>query len=474
MPLYGNRSKNWSVTDKQSTPNQDHITKNRLRPQDKPIHSWYRFVLGYPPHLVREYLDKFEADPARDWVFDPFSGTGTTPVEARLQGFCSLATDANPMTALATRVKLRWELDLGQVQTCLAEIIAIAAQALTGLDICARPRMQQLSLFPDKVDTLIGASNGNYQAITALDLEHLVSPESKKVIPKGFISQKPLARVMALRYAIEKTLRDRADIYEFMALALANTIITDAGNVGFGPEVYRKKPAKEDPDVFGAFVTTVEQMIADLETIKYKYRRPFPQALSARDDARVLNSLQNVPPIGIVITSPPYPNEKDYTRSTRLESVLLGLITSKKELREIKNGLLRSNTRNVYVKDNDDNYIADVPSIIELALSIEAKRLELGKTSGFERMYHRVTRLYFGGMHRHLAALYPKLKPGARLAYVVGDQASYFRIPIYTAKLLADVAVRLGYKVEGIELWRTRWSSAMMQNIDENVLILRR
>ena len=32
-----------------------------------------------------------------------------------------------------------------------------------------------------------------------------------------------------------------------------------------------------------------------------------------------------------VITSPPYPNEKDYTRTTRLESVLLGFIRTKQD-----------------------------------------------------------------------------------------------------------------------------------------------
>jgi DNA modification methylase len=30
--------------------------------------------------------------------------------------------------------------------------------------------------------------------------------------------------------------------------------------------------------------------------------------------------------VDAVITSPPYPNEKDYTRTTRLESVLLGFL----------------------------------------------------------------------------------------------------------------------------------------------------
>ncbi len=86
----------------------DYVVKNRLQTQDEPIHSWYRFVLGYPPHLVREYLEKFQADPERDWVLDPFCGTATTPVEARLRGFAVIGTDANPIALLATRVKLNW------------------------------------------------------------------------------------------------------------------------------------------------------------------------------------------------------------------------------------------------------------------------------------------------------------------------------------------------------------------------------
>ncbi len=74
----------------------------------------------------------------------------------------------------------------------------------------------------------------------------------------------------------------------------------------------------------------------------------------------------------------------------------------------------------------------------------------MGKTSGFERMYARVTKLYFGGMARHLADMRPTLRPGAQLAYVVGDQASYLRIMIRTGQLLADIAQALGYEVGGL------------------------
>jgi hypothetical protein len=37
----------------------DRADPNRLAPSDPPVHGWYRFVLSYPPHVVREYLERF-------------------------------------------------------------------------------------------------------------------------------------------------------------------------------------------------------------------------------------------------------------------------------------------------------------------------------------------------------------------------------------------------------------------------------
>ncbi len=88
-------------------------------------------------------------------------------------------------------------------------------------------------------------------------------------------------------------------------------------------------------------------------------------------------------------------------------------------------------------------------------------------------MYHRVTRLYFGGMARHLESLKRVLKPGAQLAYVVGDQASYFRIMIRTGQILGQIADSLGYDVIGRDLFRTRAATATRSKINEEVLVLR-
>jgi hypothetical protein len=115
----------------------------------------------------------------------------------------------------------------------------------------------------------------------------------------------------------------------------------------------------------------------------------------------------------------------------------------------------------------------DHAEIQALAAEIERCRVELGKTSGFERLYARVTRLYFGGMARHLAELRPFLKPGAQLGYVVGDQASYLQVLIQTGRLLSEIATTLGYEVVRIDLFRTRLATATRQQLREEVVVLR-
>ena len=190
-------------------------------------------------------------------------------------------------------------------------------------------------------------------------------------------------------------------------------------------------------------------------------------------DSRRLKELLAPRSIDAVITSPPYPNEKDYTRTTRLELVFLGFLNHMADLRALKRSLVRSNTRSVYKDDDDDSWIADNERIAEIAAKIEGRRIELGKTSGFERLYARVTKLYFGGMFRHLRDLRTVLKPGALLAYVVGDQASYLQVMIRTGEILSDIARTLGYEVVGIDLFRTRLATATREQLREEVVVLR-
>ena len=74
---------------------------NKLYPEDRAIHEWYRFILSFPAHLVRNYLERFEIDRSQR-VLDPFCGTGTVLVECKKRGIFHEGIEANPM-------KYMWE-----------------------------------------------------------------------------------------------------------------------------------------------------------------------------------------------------------------------------------------------------------------------------------------------------------------------------------------------------------------------------
>ena len=99
---------------------------NKLRFTDRTGHRWYRFVLSYPPHLVRNYVAKFGLG-ARHRVLDPFCGTGTTLVECKKLGIDSIGIDANPACVLASRVKTNWDLDLRCIEQLSQQVVASAS-----------------------------------------------------------------------------------------------------------------------------------------------------------------------------------------------------------------------------------------------------------------------------------------------------------------------------------------------------------
>ena len=291
--------------------------------------------------------------------------------------------------------------------------------------------------------------------------------ETKKLLLKGSISPLPLHKVLALIEVLDE--ERSSPYYRHELLALAKLLPSEIGNLRFGPEV-GVGVIKQDAPVVGSWLSQVWHMANDLRVLSAISETP-ANALSG--DARDIGALLDPQSVDAVICSPPYPNEKDYLRIVRLESVLLGFIENQPQLRSLKQRLVRSNTRGVYKGDEDDKWIRSNRNIARIAEEIEARRIALGKDSGFERAYHRVTKLYFGGMARHFESLSRTLRPGARLAYVVGDQASYLRVMIRTAKLLAEVAVSQGYELEGIDLFRTRHATATGEQLREEVLLLR-
>ena len=417
-----------------------HPVATPVRPQkilNGEVHDWYRIILGYSDHLVSQLIDRFNIQEG-DWVLDPFCGSGTTLVECLKRGVNAVGIDANPSSCFAARVKTDWTLDGRRLREN-------AAKAKLGYlrEIRTKHHLEDPTyLYLDKAG----------------------------FIKRGWISEKPLRKALALKIAIQ-ALKATPRYKSALMLALVAEVTSSASNIKFGPELYCG-PSKENHDVLNGFLCRVERMGADLATVSDVARSKVSVVQGDSRDCGALPEVSRHAPYAAIICSPPYPAEHDYTRNSRLELAFLDHVPDLAALRVIKKAMIRSHSKGIYVTDSDGDEVAGNVRVTAVVQEIE-KKAEL-KTHGFARYYPIVAKEYFGGIKKHLAAVFPLLKEDGFCAYVVGDQSSYLGVHIPTAEIISELAHQVGFKTATIEHWRNRWSTTNSRNMEEHILVLRK
>lgn len=71
---------------------------------DYGTHGFHRYVGRFPSHLIRALINSFGAT-SEDIVLDPFCGSGTTLVEARMLGVKAKGIEISPLSAIMSHVK---------------------------------------------------------------------------------------------------------------------------------------------------------------------------------------------------------------------------------------------------------------------------------------------------------------------------------------------------------------------------------
>ena len=282
---------------------------NALLPSDTAAHDWYRFVLSFPPHLVREYIDRLDVND-HEVMLDPFCGTGTTLVECKKLGIPSVGVEALPSSAFVANTKVDWSVDPKALMDRAETVSQRAIKMLHDEGIADEP---------------------TNDTVNPAELRRL-PPEAAKLIFKNAISPLPLHKTLVL---VDELKRHQSDSYtDHEMLALASAIVGDISNLKFGPEVGVGK-IKKDAPVVAAWLRRLTKIaddlsdLADYDTISEVHC----------GDAREIDQILEPNSVDAVITSPPYPNEKDYTRTVRIESVVLGFFEDRMDLRATKQHL---------------------------------------------------------------------------------------------------------------------------------------
>jgi DNA modification methylase len=439
-------------------PNRQRHEQSKQALEDPVVHRWYRFPLAYSDHFVADSCEKLGVSPG-NLVLDPFCGTGTTLVECKKRSINSIGIEANPALALISRVKTTW---------------TIRPDRLLGR---ANNAIQEAGDVLEDIET---DSLGNYrdrERATVRSKKLLTnSPAAEYIMRAGLIDRRwineaSMFKGIAIKLAIERV-SPRKDAYQRALYAGLVTAFVQVSNMRYGPELYvsRKLPTT---DMATAFVKNVEAMAEDLAIVRQS--RNSGTSLVIAGDSREVDKIllsNGIPRVKYVITSPPYPNEKDYTRATRLELILMGFIRNQKDLRSIKKLMIRSNTKGIYKDDDEGDLVGNIRSINQLVETLTERTKQ--KTDGFARLYPRVITEYFGGMYRHLRSISRSLEPGGKCILVVGDQRTYQRTHVPTADILGEIAEQtdIGLRVIDIEIWRNRIGTTGRKPIPERVLYL--
>jgi len=443
---------------------------NLSRLKDLSIHDWYRFVYAYSDQIITGLVDEFGIT-QDDLVIDPFNGTGTTTLATKNLGIDAIGTDTSPASVLSARTKTNWDINLEEFRKRRSELLSTI-----------QPIFRQIS--SEGNTTLDSFSDSTNEEI---DLSKYDFSEPEKT-PKGWLSEKPLKKMKALRYHVVEMPDD--EVTDLFRLAMIAILPEDVGNVRFGPEATRDRKQEGDKDVYSILKKKLDKIEQDLEQVqeavgngkvepgKTEILRADARKLAStlRSESRLLNTDKHEGEVDYLITSPPYPAEHDYTRNQRLELIWLGVCDDNKDLQKIKKMNIRSHTKNIYVADNEGEQtnIRENGRIDAIVTKMENIIEEEDISHGFGKYYPRVIEEYFAGMLHHFEEVYDLLAEGGKAAYVVGDSGSYWQVEVETAKILAELAEeRVGFEDPQIRLWRNMAATtADYDDVEENILIL--
>ena len=178
----------------------------------------------------------------------------------------------------------------------------------------------------------------------------------------------------------------------------------------------------------------------------------------------------SVPAVDLVLFSPPYPNNIDYTEVYKLEAWFLGLVRNQQEFSLQRRRTLRSHGSLVW----DDVYTYDSQALTDLLSPLVAAV----PADRYSRSRLQVIRGYADDMMGVLASCSALVRPGGHVVCVVGNSLHGRGDDAYVVAsdlLIAQLAGLVGLEVSSIAVARRprrrRTTSELMR---ESVVFLRK
>ena len=284
-----------------------------LMNRNTPLFDWYLMPEAYSAPLVYEAIEEFGVAEG-ETVLDPFCGTGTTLVAAKMAGRNGLGIEVNPFLCFASRVKSRDCFDLPLLRL---ETKRVMADAHLRLDRVCDDMNQRAALLPDM-------------------------PRLER-----WIARKVACKIIVLRECITEQMSEENRDVPMLALA---SILRGASNMKLSPHAFGSREVKQDAPVLAMFEMKLTKMLGDIEWLQgHEHDRPLGRAEVVQGDIRAMSDLEHpLLPARLAIGSPPYLNNLDYTMQTRMELFFLGFVNSMDELKSLRKRMMISDAKATY------------------------------------------------------------------------------------------------------------------------------
>lgn len=238
-----------------------------------------------------------------------------------------------------------------------------------------------------------------------------------------------LGRLEALKTAFLSWPEKDTAIAGLLWLAVT-AVLRECSGVGTAQWQY-VLPAKSKAkvaDPFLAFAARLQMFCADMTEMKHDGQ--YPSADLRLMDSRSLDGFEPLQEsVGLVLTSPPYPNNYDYADATRLEMTFWGEVARWGDLQDaVRYRLIRSCSQHSAAERLKLVDLLQDPAVTPIREDLTEVCTELSRvreTKGGKKTYHTMVAAYFGDLAKTLQALRPLCRQGADVCFVVGDSAPY-------------------------------------------------
>lgn len=382
----------------------------------EPLHEWYPWLEGYSPAFVESVIGSY--CPTAISVFDPFGGTGTTPLTASRLGKKAYYTEINPVLQFLTASK----------------VIALQLRDRDRTEL-----VYELTALSETLDERIDASRQDSQLWQTYEAAFGDSE---------FFDSDVFADVLRCRALIDDIGCASPLTARFLTIAVLRALIPASrlirrGDLRFKTEKELARGRVELRDEIRETLAMIARDIKGLSPIKQ------PPILLL-ENAKILDRIPALS-IDAVITSPPYLNGTNYFRNTKVELWFLRCLKEQDDLARFRFGSMTVGINDVTV----GKPIGEMPpGAAPVLKALEAK--------AYDVRIPRMVACFASEMHAMLQALADHTRKDGTIVIDIGDSA-YAGVHVPTDRFISESLEAAGFELSDDLVLRQRYSRSQMK-----------